>query len=1125
MRHWFALWFFCLAPQVHAQNCGPVRFLNISEQTMGGRNPTVNGSMLFRQADGSFTAITGQGMPPNMTITGTTPNAQQNFFNCTAAAGRTAQPVAGRPNITDNLPGSAPRNPLWTQLLGDGSYTALGVDILSTQQNALQSLIVNSNFSYRSMATHATGSTRPQSMQVADFNGDGNRDVAVLNSPTQGNGVVSIFMGTGTAALQAAVNYTVGGFANTFTVSDFNGDNRPDIAVAGTTPTVFSPFIAVLMNNGNGTFAPAVSYPVPGASAVLAADVTGDGRTDLIVLAAGVFVLGGNADGTFRAALTSPMNDVNLITPAAGDFNKDGRLDIAAVDGNSETLVVAFGTGNGLFGNRRSYLMGSPFGSSETHLFAIDFDGDTNLDIVFGDGHPDGILPSVYNDRVKVLFNRGDGSFLGAPYYKVSNSAEQPPRGDFNGDGKLDVVVTANTGFGLMLGTGAGLQNPIIVPVVNQGFTTASRSVAAGDFNGDGKLDVVAASADSLFIILGNGNASFQTATKIGSMGEAPSLAVGDLNGDGKLDVVAGQRASGTPINNVLVFLGNGNGTFQNGVPLNMGSNPGRVQLADLNGDTRLDIIATCNGTFASTTDIGGVAVALGNGNGTFQASTLLPAGFNPTFTAVSDATGDGRPELFTSTSENAIGTYRVFIHLNQGNGTFQAPVPMNTDFGPAGIVVADFSGDGKVDLIVGHCCGETDTGLYLGNGNGTFQAETFLGIGEASGLTATDLNADGKLDLIATNTGGIALLFNLAGTIPVAECSFALSQSNGMASSIGDALGVAVKPSGASCTWTANSPDAWITVSGDQRQGPGTALLKVAPNTTAASRTGTAIVAGIPYTVTQPANGCLFTIAPQTISRDASSTFSLEMNITTGAACQWIPLIANTWLSTGTTGPGSKQVFFFLSGNTGSSPRANSVNVGGAVAQVIQSGTNPPQVFTDVPVSDGFYNFIALLRERAITAGCSATAYCPNDNTTRGQMAVFIVRALLGTEDFNFSQTPFFTDVPANHPFFKYVQKLREMGITAGCSATAYCVNDPVTRGQMAVFIIRAGAGLVSGDQFAFPATPFFTDVPANHPFFAFVQMMRVRGITAGCGANTYCPDAAITRGQMAVFIVRGLP
>ena len=125
--------------------------------------------------------------------------------------------------------------------------------------------------------------------------------------------------------------------------------------------------------------------------------------------------------------------------------------------------------------------------------------------------------------------------------------------------------------------------------------------------------------------------------------------------------------------------------------------------------------------------------------------------------------------------------------------------------------------------------------------------------------------------------------------------------------------------------------------------------------------------------------------------------------------------------------------------------------------------------------------------------------------------------------DTFAYPATPFFTDVPATHVYFKYIQKMRELGITAGCTETQYCPDAPVTRGQMAVFIIRGRLGLAAGAGFPFPATPYFTDVPETHPYFSFIQKMRDLAITTGCSATQYCVDQPTTRGQMAVFLIRG--
>jgi Fe2+ transport system protein FeoA len=134
--------------------------------------------------------------------------------------------------------------------------------------------------------------------------------------------------------------------------------------------------------------------------------------------------------------------------------------------------------------------------------------------------------------------------------------------------------------------------------------------------------------------------------------------------------------------------------------------------------------------------------------------------------------------------------------------------------------------------------------------------------------------------------------------------------------------------------------------------------------------------------------------------------------------------------------------------------------------------------------------------------------------------MAVFIIRGLLRTDQFSYPSVPYFEDVPASHPSFRYVQKMKELGITTGCSTTParYCADELVSRAQMAVFLIRSKYG----DGFAFTQTPYFSDVTRASSEFAYVQKLRDLGITSGCSATEYCGSASTTRGQMASFLVR---
>ncbi|MBV6432590.1 MAG: hypothetical protein IANPNBLG_02732 [Bryobacteraceae bacterium] len=354
--------------------------------------------------------------------------------------------------------------------------------------------------------------------------------------------------------------------------------------------------------------------------------------------------------------------------------------------------------------------------------------------------------------------------------------------------------------------------------------------------------------------------------------------------------------------------------------------------------------------------------------------------------------------------------------------------------------------------------------------------------------------------------------------------CTFQAVQTSVSVASAGDNGRIPVTASSPYCAWTAQTTTPWISLaSGGQGQGRGSVAFTAAANPGAAARSGVISFAGTNINVYQPPAGCAFTLSTQSLAVPAAGGASSVL-VNTAPACPWTPAAQPSW-TTLTSGPGSGtgNAALSSSANSTNSARTGSLQVAGFLTQLLQPAASPAQIFQDVPLSNPFSPYIGLMKENAVTSGCTPTTYCPDTTTTRGQMAVFIVRALMG-DSFDYQPGPYFTDVPASHPFFKYIQKMRQLGVTSGCTATTYCPDAPVTRGQMAVFIVRARLALQPGAALFSPPAAFFTDVPASHPFFGFIQKMRQLGVTSGCSASAYCPDDPTTRGQMAVFILRGI-
>lgn len=240
---------------------------------------------------------------------------------------------------------------------------------------------------------------------------------------------------------------------------------------------------------------------------------------------------------------------------------------------------------------------------------------------------------------------------------------------------------------------------------------------------------------------------------------------------------------------------------------------------------------------------------------------------------------------------------------------------------------------------------------------------------------------------------------------------------------------------------------------------------------------------------------------------------------------CTWELTGAPGWIS-GPVGTqmGGQPLGITVAANSSGQERSATLSLAGQAVTVVQAATG--LLFEDVTPEDFFHEGVTKIAYRGVTSGCAANPrrFCPDAFATRGQLAVFLVRAIFGTDDFSFSPTPYFTDVPVDHPFFPWIQKLRELEITSGCTATEFCPGAAATRGQIAVFIIRARYGVNYDLGASLPGTPTYSDVPTTHPFFAWIEKMAEVGITSGCASGKFCPGSTVTRGQIAIFVARAL-
>jgi FG-GAP-like repeat/Abnormal spindle-like microcephaly-assoc'd, ASPM-SPD-2-Hydin len=485
--------------------------------------------------------------------------------------------------------------------------------------SAFSILLGNGDGTFQKDTDYAVPELCLSSVTVADFNKDGNLDLALavgFSYPCQAAGnanKVAILLGLGNGVFQSPIEYRTGLYPSSVIARDFNGDGKLDLASANTGDQT----VSILLGKGDGTFQTDVDYPagiIEGSFA--AGDFNGDGILDLALSSnVGVSILPGNGKGTFPPRmdyLTGPSRAV-----AVGDFNSDGYQDVAVASGAdsaNDNVSVLLNKGDGTFQTHRVYT-----GSSPTWLTVGDFNKD---------GKPDLAVTNNINNVVSISLGNGDGTFQAHIDHPTGNDPLSGAQGDFNEDGNLDVVVAnwASNTVSILLGRGDGTFQAHVDYAAGMG----PYSVAVGDFNGDGKPDLAVAdsTSNSVAILLGKGDGKFQAHVDYAT-GKFPiSVTTGDFNGDGRLDLAVANFADGT----ISVLLGKGDGTFDSHIdyPAAFGESPTSVVPADLNHAGRLDLVVA----------VGiGVSLLFGNGDGTFQQPFVFSTSHQDT--PISAAVGD----------------------------------------------------------------------------------------------------------------------------------------------------------------------------------------------------------------------------------------------------------------------------------------------------------------------------------------------------------------------------------------------------------------------------------------------------------------------------------------------------
>ena len=674
-------------------------------------------------------------------------------------------------NRADFPTGNGPTAAVTGDFNGDGK---LDLAVVNRDDNTVSVLLGKPDGTFATKVDYPTGSS-PKAIVAVDFNGYGKLDLAVVN---QGGNTVSVLIGNGDGTFQARVDYPTGDNPVAIVAGDFNRDNKADLAVINENDNT----VSILLGHGDGTFQAQTIVTVDTNPVALASgDLNGDGKLDLITSNDNqnprfyndgtVSVLLGKGDGTFTRIDSDAGYAPGAI--ALGDFNHDGMLDVVVVE-LVTSMSVLLGKGDGTFQ--------PPVGSSPSRfvapsIIAADVNHDGKLDLVAGGNGP-----------ATTLLGNGDGTFQPASVFAYIGNLLLGA--DFNGDSLPDLLfISSSHSVSALLGNGNGtfgsFANYNLFPVspsvnINPGFATVV------DLNHDGKSDVAVIEPSDptglIAVVLGKGDGSFGAplSSSIKSVSAGPVVS-GDFNNDGKADIVA-FTGGGTGPRLLSAFLGNGDGTFQASMDVPTPFNAGTESLAsgDFNGDRKLDLAITTSDVYGNES----IQILLGQGNGTFQTGAVyaLPNFLVFTPIVVGDFNHDGKLDLAGGNGEfvdvllgNGDGTFRspvsydcahlyvtdlkegdfngdgnldlivttydgVSVLLGDGDGTFQPHLDSNF-VGLASIFIGDFNGDGKLDIA-------NAGSVVIGNGDGTFQIPRFLVL-TSSAATAADFNADGITDLV----------------------------------------------------------------------------------------------------------------------------------------------------------------------------------------------------------------------------------------------------------------------------------------------------------------------------------------------------------------------------------------